>query len=406
MGQYDEEARIASPLLDDDEAGLVEESLRLHNDRYDRVVGHFYAALFVEAPELRAMFPAAMDVQRDRFFKALTAAAHEMSNFQRLVPMLAQLGREHRKYGVRPEHFDVFGRALLDTLRHHLSAYWAPELEHAWTRAYRLIADVMMDGAREAAGHEPAWWRGEVIAHERRAEDIAVLVVRPDRAYDYEPGQYAPVETPYRPRFWRTYSMATAPSADGLLEFHVRAVGAGWVSGPLVWRAQVGDVLRIGAPTGDMHIDQHSRRDILLVAGGTGLAPIKALVDGMARWNTARRVTLFFGARRAGDLYDLGALHRLAAMNRWLTVVPAVSDDPFFHGERGLRPDVVARFADWSDHAVGVCGSPGMTRATVGRLITLGIPSERITYDAVDDQNPEQAQVIDLRRSRASRAVR
>ena len=406
MGQYDEEARIATPLLDDDEAGLVEESLRLLNDRYDRVVGHFYAALFVEAPELRAMFPAAMDVQRDRFFKALTAAAHEMSNFQRLVPMLAQLGREHRKYGVRPEHFDVFGRALLDTLRHHLSAYWAPELEHAWTRAYRLIADVMMDGAREAAGHEPAWWRGEVIAHERRAEDIAVLVVRPDRPTTTSRastppsrrrtgrGSGGPTRWPPRRRPTGCSSSTCAPSGP--------AGSAGrWCGGPRSATC-CGSVPRPATCTSTSTPGATS----CCVAGGTGLAPIKALVDGMARWNTARRVTLFFGARRAGDLYDLGALHRLAAMNRWLTVVPAVSDDPFFHGERGLLPDVVARYADWSDHDVVVCGSPGMTRATVGRLISLGIPSDRHAYDAADDQNPEHAQVIDLRRSRASRAVR
>ena len=168
----------------------------------------------------------------------------------------------------------------------------------------------MIEGAQEAATRQPAWWRGEIVAHERRADDIAVLVVRPDRPYDYAAGQYASIETPYRPRSWRTYSMATAPSPDGLLEFHVRSVGAGWVSGPLVWRAQVGDVLRLGAPPGEMRIDQHSRRDVLCVAGGTGLAPIKSLVDGMAKWNSSRKVTLFFGVRRSGDLYDMATLQR------------------------------------------------------------------------------------------------
>jgi NAD(P)H-flavin reductase len=61
-------------------------------------------------------------------------------------------------------------------------------------------------------------------------------------------------------------------------------------------------------------------------------------------------VTLFFGARRTNELYDMGALHRLAAVNRWLTVVPVVSDDPSFNGERGLLPDAVARAGSWTDH--------------------------------------------------------
>ncbi len=395
--------RTTDPMLDDDEMGLLDESLRLLSDRSDRMVGYFYAALFVEAPALRALFPAAMDTQRDRLFRALTGAVRSLDDPDRAVPMLQQLGRDHRKYGVRGEHYDVVGRALVAALRKHAEDVWVPELEAAWVKAYAAMAEIMQAGAAEAAGHQPAWWKGEVIAHERRSDDLAVLLVRTDRPYDYAPGQYASIETPYRPRSWRTYSMATAPSADGLLEFHVRALSQGWVSGPLVWRAQVGDQLRIGAPMGDMCIDQQSRRDVLMVAGGTGLAPIKAMVDGMAKWNTARSVTLFFGARRAGDLYDMGPLHRMAAMNPWLTVVPVVSEDPSFTGEQGLLPDAVARRGSWPDHDVFVSGSPAMTRATVSRLTSLGVPLDRLRFDLGDGDEPGQAQVIDLRRNRASR---
>jgi NAD(P)H-flavin reductase len=406
MGQHDGDPHAVPQYLDDDEIGLIDESLRMLSDQADRVVGYFYAALFVEAPQLRALFPAAMDTQRDRLFRALTVAVRNMAAPDRLVEQLGQLGRDHRKHGVRAEHYDDVGTALITALRHHHEDVWVPELEAAWWKAYRVMAEIMIEGAREAAGREPAWWRGEIVAHERRCDDLAVLVVRTDRPYDYEPGQYASIETPYRPRSWRTYSMATAPSPDGLLEFHVRSIGAGWVSGPLVWRAQVGDVLRLGAPMGDMRIDQQSRRDVLCVAGGTGLAPVKALVDGMSRWNTARNVTLFFGARRTSDLYDLAALHRIAAVNRWLTVVPVVSEDASFAGERGLLPDVVARTGDWAHHDVVVCGSPGMTRATVNRLTSIGVPADRMAYDVVGDQHPAAAQVIDLRRSRAARPTR
>ena len=126
--------------------------------------------------------------------------------------------------------------------------------------------------------------------------------------------------------------MATAPSPDGLLEFHVRAVGAGWVSGPLVWRARSATCCGSARPPARCSIDQQSRRDVLCVAGGTGLAPIKAMVDGMASWNTARRVTLFFGVRRSGDLYDLDALHQLGC------------DEPVAHrGAGGLRGADVRR---------------------------------------------------------------
>jgi NAD(P)H-flavin reductase/hemoglobin-like flavoprotein len=398
---FQDEVHDRPRLLDSDELGMIDENLRLIDHQSDRVISYFYAALFVDAPHLRALFPAAMDTQRDRLFRALTGAVRDMADPDRFATIMGQLGRDHRKYGVRAEHYDVLGRALVTALRRYSEGYWVPELERAWERGYAAMADAMLRGAQEAAATQPAWWKGEIVAHERRCDDLAVLLVRTDRPYDYEPGQYASIETPYRARSWRTYSMATAPSADGLLEFHVRALPHGWVSGPLVWRAQVGDQLRIGAPMGDMRVDQQSNRDLLMVAGGTGLAPLKSIIDGMARWNTARRVTLFFGARRPYDLYDMGALHRLAAVNRWLTIVPAVSDEPSFNGEQGLLPDVVARHGSWQDHDVFISGSPAMTRATVARLASLGVSTDRMRFDVEGDETPvsgDVAQVIDLRR--------
>jgi NAD(P)H-flavin reductase len=402
-GSENEDQTTQLPAAED--VALLEENLRLIEDRSDRVINYFYASLFLESPALRSLFPAAMDAQRDRLFRALVDAVRNIGDADTFVPMLAQLGRDHRKYGVRTEDYASFGGALITALEHYSEDVWVPELEDAWVRAYDYIANTMIEGANQAAAKEPAWWRAEIVAHERRAEDIAVITVRPDRPYSYRAGQFASVETPYRPRSWRHYSMATAEGPDGLIEFHVRTVGAGFVSGPLVWSASVGDSLKLGAPMGEMAIDKESQRDVLCIAGGTGLAPIKAMIDEMTRWNTARKVTVFLGVRRAGDLYDIGALHRIQALNRWLTVIPCVSDDPTFIGERGTLAEVVARYGSWAEHDVFLCGSPDMTRATLSRLREIGIPDARISFDVADDLHPATAQVIDLRRTRAKRAT-
>ena len=402
-GSENEDQTTRLPAAED--VALLEENLRLIEDRSDRVINYFYASLFLESPALRSLFPAAMDAQRDRLFRALVDAVRNIGDVDSFVPMLQQLGRDHRKYGVRTEDYASFGRALITALEHYSEDVWVPELEDAWVRAYGYIANTMIEGANLAAAKEPAWWRAEIVDHDRRADDIAVITVRPDQPYSYRAGQFASVETPYRPRSWRHYSMATAERPDGLVEFHVRNVGAGFVSGPLVWNASVGDVLKLGAPMGEMAIDKESQRDVLCIAGGTGLAPIKAMIDEMTRWNTARKVTVFLGVRRAGDLYDIGALHRIQALNRWLTVIPCVSDDPTFIGERGTLADVVARYGSWAEHDVFLCGSPDMTRATLSRLREIGIPDARISFDDADDLHSATAQVIDLRRSRAKRAT-
>ena len=401
--------------MDPDDLGMVQETLALLADRLDDVAADLYAELFATAPQLRGMFPPGMADQRARFLAALTTAVAGLADEAAVRPVLARLGRDHRRFGVRPEHYDVFGRALVAAVGRAAQDVWVPELEAAWRRTYAVVAGEMIAGARDAEAREPAWWRAQIVAHERRAHDLAVIRLRTDRPYTYEPGQYTAVETPYRPRTWRTYSFATATPVDGLLELHVRAVDAGWVSGLLVRRGRVGDELRLGAPAGAMRIEHASQRDVLLVAGGTGLAPIKAMVTGMARWNTARRVTVMVGARTREDLYDLPALEQLAAAHPWLSVVPAVSEGVAPRGRRsagqvdgvetGLLPDVVARRGSWVEHDVVVSGPPAMTRATVSRLVTLGVPTERIAYDpppGTAAPAPGPAQVIDLRRAAGS----
>lgn len=390
-------AGLAPSGLHGDQIALLDESLRLLGADADEVVAQFYATLFAQAPQLRALFPPEMYVQRDRLVRGLFRIVALLHDPAGLEVLLHRLGSDHRTFGVRPEDYEQFTGVLIATLRHHQRDIWLDELEEAWTRALDVVSRLMVEGAQESARVQPAWWRAEIIAHERRTEDLAVIVARPDRPYAYRAGQYATLETPHRPRSRRPYSLAAAPSPDGLLEFHVRALGAGWVSGALVRQARVGDVLRLGAPRGEMRIDQHSRRDVLAVAGGTGLAPVKALVDDMAKWNTSRAVTVFFGARRADDLYDLPALERMASVHPWLHVVPAVSDDRTYAGERGMLPEVVLRHGRWTEHDVVVSGPARMTRATFRRLTGAGVPAERIAVDPVDGAHPAAAKVIDLR---------
>ena len=96
---------------------MLEESLRLLEGQADRLMGHFYAALFLEAPHLRSLFPVAMDGQRDRFFRALTGVVAHLREPERLSAMLHHLGRDHRKFGVRAEDYDRVGGALITALR-------------------------------------------------------------------------------------------------------------------------------------------------------------------------------------------------------------------------------------------------------------------------------------------------
>ncbi|MUN41975.1 globin domain-containing protein [Actinomadura litoris] len=363
----------------------------------DAVAMFFYADLFVRNPHLRDMFPVGMSGQRDKLLRALGHIVSRVDDLPNLLPFVQQLGRDHRRFGIVAEHYPQVGASLVATLRHFSGADWSEELAADWQAAYGLVAKVMQEAADEDALTSPAWWNGQVVGVERRRFDIAVLRVQPDRPLPYLPGQSVAVEVPARLRHWRYYSMANAPRPDNTVDFHVKLVDGGPVSTVLVRSTQTGDRIRMGAPIGTLTLDESSRRDVLLVAGSTGLAPLKAILEQLVRRPAPPRVHLFFGARDRDALYDLEDLTKLAQRHPWLTVVPAVSDESAGHGfsallqsgggevEHGNLPDVVARRGPWDDHDAYVCGSPEMVGRTAERLTRLGVDRARVRLETYAD---------------------
>lgn len=360
----------------------LKESWALVEDRKDRVAAHFYARMFLSYPQLRDLFPVQMDIQRHRLLGAIVATVQLVDDPGHLDEYLRALGRDHRKFHVTPEHYAQVKAALLDAIRTYAGEGWNSLYEQAWNDVYDLVAGKMIAGAADDDG--PPYWHAEVLTHERRGTDVAVFTCRPLHPLRFRAGQYVSIECGYQPRLWRTYSMANRPRDDGILEFHVRSTG-GWVSSALVRRLKPGDMLRLGAPMGSMTLDAASRRDVVLVTGGTGLAPVKALLDELTRYNRTRWVHLFRGERHRDAFYDREPLDRIADRYPWLTIVRAVSDEPDYPGERGTIPDVLSRHGPWRNHDFYVAGSGPMVSATLRRLTEMQIPSTRIRYDAFAD---------------------
>ncbi|MDQ1037448.1 NAD(P)H-flavin reductase/hemoglobin-like flavoprotein [Streptomyces sp. V3I8] len=368
-------ARPASP-----DAVLIRRTMDEVAPVADKVTSYFYALLFVRHPDLRPLFPAAMDAQRDRLLKALLTAAEHIDNTEILVAYLQNLGRGHRKYGTRPEHYPAVGECLLGALSRFAGTVWDREAEAAWVRAYTTISQIMIDAAAADELRAPAWWYAEVVSHDLRTPDVAVVTVRTDQPYPFLAGQYTSLETPWWPRVWRHYSFASAPRSDGLLSFHVKAVPAGWVSSALVHRARPGDIIRLGPPAGSMTVDHTTDSGLLCLGGGTGIAPIKALVEDVAEHGHRRPVEVFYGARTDHDLYDIDTMLRLQQSHSWLAVRPIVDQKAHLQ-----LPDAVRESGPWNEYDAYLSGPPGMIRNGVDALRDIGVPSDRIRHDAVED---------------------
>lgn len=243
-------------------------------------------------------------------------------------------------------------------------------------------------------------WNAEVVQYHRLRNDLAVIRLVGD-AVPFEAGQSLEVTVPQNARLSRRYSSAMPPSLDGKLEFHVRAVPAGWVSGSIVNETRPGDVWELKNPAGTLRVDESSR-NVVMVAGGTGLAPMRSLILDLARRESPPSVTLFVGGRSPRDLYAADLLWILASELPWLTVIPVVDQltDPWApdrwhdtirteiagvtdvfgaeHCWEGSLADVMSVQEPYLDHQVLVCGSPGMEAATVAALLANGTPAEAI----------------------------
>jgi NAD(P)H-flavin reductase len=147
-------------------------------------------------------------------------------------------------------------------------------------------------------------------------------------------------------------------------------------------------VLRLGPPVGHLALRSDSDRDLLLVAGGMGLAPMKALVDQVARHGPPRRVDLFAGFRTEDQVYDERGLRDLERENPWLTVTVAVSDDKVSPLEQGDIADVVLRHGPWLSREVFVAGPGPMVEDTVARLVQHGVPHGRISSEVFAPSRP------------------
>lgn len=124
-------------------------------------------------------------------------------------------------------------------------------------------------------------------------------------------------------------------------------------------------------------------RDLVCVAGGTGLSPIKAIIEEAIRQSTAcpRQIHLFYGARTREELYDLPDLWHLADAYQGFQLTPVTSDDPAFDGMQGNVGRVAARYLPHRECEAYVAGPPAMVQETVRVRARVGLPRGRIHYD-------------------------
>jgi propane monooxygenase reductase subunit len=225
----------------------------------------------------------------------------------------------------------------------------------------------------------------EVAEIEELTHDIVHLrltCVSP-RELAFLPGQYADVRIPGTDH-WRSFSMANTPSTDHQADFVIKRYPGGHFSGLLDGGLAVGDELDIKGPYGTFTLRHSPDRDLVLIGGGAGMAPIVSLLTHMREQGIDRKATFYYGARTARDLFYLDRMADLAAALPRFSFVPALSEETRDEGdtEQGLVTDVVDRLeGDLSGADAYLCGPPPMVEAAIELMAAKGVPEGRVFYD-------------------------
>ncbi|MDB5965998.1 MAG: CDP-6-deoxy-delta-3,4-glucoseen reductase [Polaromonas sp.] len=234
----------------------------------------------------------------------------------------------------------------------------------------------------------------------RPAPDVAILGLRlpMNENLRFSPGQFIDILLPGGAT--RSYSIASAPRAEGVidLELHVRHTPGGLFTDALFDTYAEGDMLKFRGPLGSFYLREDTDRPIIFVASGTGLAPIKAMVDYAVQRKLTRPMKLYWGGRRLQDLYLHDLVRGWQDMLTSFEYVPVLSDVPAgdeWAGRTGfVHQAVMDDFADLSAHQVYACGAPLMVDAARRDFVALrGLPEHEFLADAFITQ-AELAQAV------------
>jgi len=230
-----------------------------------------------------------------------------------------------------------------------------------------------------------------IAAAPRLCPDIINLIVELDRPLDFTPGQYADLSAPGidGPRSF-SFAFAPAPGAVQQLQFHVRHVPGGAFTDWLFGGDRIGTQLKVTAPFGQFRLKSGSA-PMLCIAGGSGLAPIMAILQEALAFGAHRPVTLLYGARSQPHLYCLEEIGELrAAWKADFEFRPVLSEEPSessWPGARGLVTAQIASVPGLAFHEAYLCGPPAMIDVAEQALLDCGVAKAAIAADRFLDKS-------------------
>ena len=242
-----------------------------------------------------------------------------------------------------------------------------------------------LDIDASAPSHDCRTVNGVIKSQWKLTHDITGIEIELEDALEYTAGQYAQLSIPEFTSESRSYSFASPAQItdNNTIYFYIKRVDGGLLSTVINDQDLMNKKVVVEGPLGDFHLRENST-PLLFIAGGSGLAPIKAILEQAQTQDINREAAFLFGARTQADLYCLDYINDIA--KNWqnkFTFIPVLSHEPEnsnWSGMRGLVTDAIAKTVGGTEQAY-LCGPPGMIDASIEELQKYSISTSNIYFD-------------------------
>lgn len=227
-----------------------------------------------------------------------------------------------------------------------------------------------------------------VIENSQLADDVMRLKLKlpNDSNFKFLAGQYIDflLKTGHR----RSFSIANAPHDGEHIELHVRHAKGGEFTDFVFEHLETKALLRFEGPLGNFYLHEHSQRPMIFMAGGTGFAPIKGIIEHALHIGSSRPIHLYWGACSQADLYMNELPEKWATKHSHITYVPVLSDpknDDNWQGRNGfVHEAIMSDFKDLTDFDIYAGGPPQMVHAGFDAFVTKGLTEEHYFSDSFE----------------------
>lgn len=382
-------------MLTDHHISVIKSTIPLLESAGPALTAHFYKRLFQHNPELQNIFN--MSNQRNgrqgvALFEAVAAYAKNIENLAALTGAVERIAQKHTSFNVQPEHYQVVGHHLIETLRELAGDAFTAEVEESWTAAYTFLAGIFIGREGELyqeRGQAEGGWIGtrDFIVSEKKEESelVTSFVLTPadgKAVLDYQPGQYIGLEVkPEAGEYLeiRQYSLSQKPNGVNYrisVKRETQENKDGVVSHHMHNQVKVGDSVKLYPPAGDFFYVER-QRPVTLISGGVGVTPMQAMLQSLAGTGKTD-VTYLHACNTPAQHTFAEEVAEIVAANQWQQHVWYLEGEGQHSGKMDLNAirDELALEGDFY-----ICGPTAFMAFIVEQLEALGVDRDRIHYE-------------------------